>query len=135
MGTFDLDAARAAREHANATPNRTPNDFTFGHRTFDLPAILPVRAAEALVDKGSVAFLRELLGDQWADFKAVDPEPDMDDVMDLSTGVARMYALGGGLPESPASGSPSETTGSPSRPTSNGSTGAISDTAAGAKEK
>lgn len=124
MGSFDLDAARAAREEARGKSRHT---VTFGGKKFTLPPDPPwllIEAMAAVQQKASgvltiyVAAIEELLGDQYEAFREL--KPSRDDMSDLVNAALAMYEDEPG--ESPASVSSSARRSRSSRPTSNGST-------------
>jgi hypothetical protein len=112
---IDLNAARAARlEKLGDAPV-----VAFGPEQFKLPAELPADFAFLTADGKFHEGIRAVLGDQFDLFWQ--QQPSMDDLLEFVEGVTRCYGFGD-TGESSASGTPSETTGKRSRPTSKGST-------------
>jgi hypothetical protein len=90
---LDLDAARAARSEAQG---EAPS-ILFGGTTFDLPVELPWEIAEAAAagdGAGALRAIELLLGDRWAEFKAL--KPSLADVMVIVEGLGEIYGVSPG---------------------------------------
>ncbi len=123
----DLDAARAARREAKGEAPKV----VFGGETFDLPIEMPFEIVEelgrlqsagedgTLAGQAVLAVVHLLMGDQYKAFMA--HRPSMDDLTELANGAMKEYGFGPG--ESRASRRSLRATPSPSKRTSNGSTG------------
>lgn len=110
---IDLDAARRARAEAR----QDTHEFVFDGETFGLPAEMPLEFAYLLEDDVKDA-LRCLLGEQFDKFWACGPTKD--DFRELASHFREVYGFG--RPESSASKASSNNGGTPSRPTSRGTT-------------
>lgn len=86
---IDLDAARAAR----AAAKQEQPTVTFGGKAWVLPAELPWAVAEAAAAQdtaGIVSAIASMLGEQWPEFKALNPS--VEDMTALMEAVGDIYA-------------------------------------------
>jgi hypothetical protein len=135
---INLDDGRAAREEALGEPRA----IIFGGERFELPLRAPIgmlehlgryfalereekrtrdRHAGAAAIDSLVSSARELLGlEGWERFKAAGAT--FEDTLALIAAAGKVYGVGEGVGESPASGSSSSDTSESSRPTSLAST-------------
>lgn len=123
--SLDLDALRAARAEAI----KEPRTVRFGGKVWDLPDELSLDTVIAMAQGHTTEPLQQILGDQWEDFKAVGLTAN--DFHAFVAGIDAIYGAAAG--EASASPASSTTTGTRSRPTSNGSTASTSRRASGAK--
>lgn len=94
---INLDAARAARREVS---KQSPK-IVFGKKTFTLPAELPFSAIEHLSGMDTEnpaastavisAFVKELFGEQYADFNAL--QPSANDIQVLMEELSTVYGF------------------------------------------
>jgi hypothetical protein len=119
---LDLDALRAAR----AEQKKEPKTFKFKGEIFTLPDEMPYEYAWLLVEQEERAAYTELLGEEQL-IKFMSLKPSQLDFVHLAAYVQQTYSLDNvptdGQGELKASGGSLPSISSPSRPTSNPSTG------------
>lgn len=127
MPRIDIDAEiAAARSEAEEEEDYV---VVFRGREFTIPAKAPFTFLEAIYGSGReiervFSAARAIVGDQWDEF--LEARPPVDEASRFVVRVIRLWGLGDDLGESLASAVSSEATSTPSKPTSNGSTGSSS---------